>query len=73
LEQEVVLQKLVKSMGMVKGDPLVDELRVKLTELEKVLIANDIRVGEGDQATVNKEKMEKVYVLIDEIRGWAVA
>lgn len=73
LEQEVVLQKLVKAMGMVKDDPLVDELVVKLTALEKVLVAKEIRVGEGDHATVDKEKMEKVYVLIDEIRGWAVA
>ena len=73
LEQEQVLKKIVVAMRMVNDDPLVQEFADKLEKLSAVLVANEIRIGEGDDATVNEEKMEKVCVLIDEIRAWAVA
>lgn len=73
LEQEQVLGKLLSVMRLVNDDPLVDEFEGKLSELDRVLVADEIRIGEGDEATVDKEKMEAVYVLIDEIRAWAVA
>jgi len=73
LEQDVVLQKLIVSMKMVNDDPLVAEFASKLEELSKLLIAKNIKIGEGDDASVDAEKMEAVYSKIDEIRGWAVA
>ncbi|MBL4587275.1 MAG: hypothetical protein JKX84_09505 [Flavobacteriales bacterium] len=73
LEQEVVLDKIIKTMKMVGDDPLVAEFADKLEELDRVLVAKDIKVGEGDDATVDQEKMAEVYDLIDGIRAWAVA
>lgn len=73
LEQELVLEKLLSVMRLVQGDPLVDEFEAKLSELDRVLVADDIRIGEGEEATVDAEKMEAVYVLVDEIRAWAVS
>jgi hypothetical protein len=73
LEQEAVLLKLVKSMQMIDDDPLVDEFASKLEELSTVLVATEIRIGEGEDASVDTEKMEKVYRLVDEIRAWAVS
>ena len=73
LEQDIVLEKIVKTMSMVEGDPLVDEFAGKLEELSTFLVSGDLRIGEGEEATVNKEKMEVVYTMIDDIRGWAVA
>lgn len=72
LEQEVVLDKILAAMKMSSEDPLVGEFASKLEELDKVLVAEEIRIGEGEDASVNQEKMESVYVLIDEIRNWAV-
>jgi len=72
LEQELVLGKIVSSMRMIDDDPMVAEFASKLEELSKVLVAKEIRIGEGEDATVDAEKMEKVYVLVDEIRAWAV-
>ena len=73
LEQELVLAKIIAAMRMVDDDPLVAEFAQKLEQLSEVLIANEIRIGEGEDASVDANKMEKVYVLIDEIRAWAVA
>jgi hypothetical protein len=73
LEQDLVLDKIIAAMGMVNDDPLVTEFRTKLEELNKVLVAKEIRIGEGEEASVNAEKMEAVYQAIDEIRAWAVA
>lgn len=73
LEQDLVLDKIIAAMGMVNDDPLVTEFRTKLEELNKVLVAKEIRIGEGEEASVNAEKMEAVYRAIDEIRAWAVA
>ncbi len=73
LEQEVVLDKLVTSMGMIEDDPLVAEFGGKLKELSDVLVADDIRIGEGEDASVDKAKMEAVYAKIDEIRAWLVS
>ena len=73
LEQEVVLGKIVASMKMIDDDPLVAEFASKLEGLSKVLKAKEIRIGQGEEATVDAEKMENVYLLIDEIRAWAVA
>lgn len=73
LEQEVVLGKIIKAMKMVDDDPLIAEFASKLEDLSKVLVAKEIRIGKGEEATVDAEKMEKVYLLVDEIRAWAVA
>lgn len=73
LEQDVVLDKIVSAMDLIKDDPLVDEFRAKLVELDQFLDAKDIRIGEGEQATVDREKMDQVFEKIDEIRAWAVA
>jgi len=73
LEQEKVLGKIVVAMKMIDDDPLVAEFATKLEALSKVLIAKNIRIGEGEDASVDAEKMEAVYVLIDDIRAWAVA
>ena len=73
LEQEAVLRKIVVAMKMIEGDPLVDEFTAKLEELSAILVATEIRIGSGEDATVDAEKMEKVYLLVDEIRAWAVA
>ncbi|TNF31432.1 MAG: hypothetical protein EP314_00840 [Bacteroidetes bacterium] len=73
LEQDVVLDKILAAMSLVQDDPLVDEFRTKLEALDKVLVGDEIRIGSGEEATVNAEKMEKVFEAIDEIRAWAVA
>ncbi|MCB9186844.1 MAG: hypothetical protein H6601_08865 [Flavobacteriales bacterium] len=73
LEQDVVLDKILSAMELIKDDPLVDEFKAKLIELDKHLIAKEIRVGEGEQATVDQGKMKEVFEKIDEIRAWAVA
>ncbi len=73
LEQEKVLLKIVLAMKMVDDDPLVAEFASKLEELSHVLVAEDIRIGEGEDATVDVEKMEKVYKLVDQIRAWVIA
>jgi hypothetical protein len=73
IEQDVVLDRIISAMKMVEGDPLVDEFETKLEALDAVLNANDIRIGEGEEATVDAGKMEAVYLLIDDIRDWAVA
>lgn len=73
LEQEQVLKKIISAMKMIDDDPLVAEFTAKLEELSKVLVAKDIRIGNGEDATVDVQKMEKVYVIVDEIRAWAVA
>lgn len=73
LEQEAVLKRIVMTMKMIDDDPLVAEFASKLEELSKILVAKEIRIGNGEDATVDVEKMEKVYVLVDEIRAWAVA
>ena len=73
LEQEKVLDKIVVAMKMIDDDPLVAEFASKLEELSTVLVAKNIRIGEGEDASVDAEKMEEVYILVDEIRAWAVA
>ena len=73
LEQEKVLDKIVVAMKMIDDDPLVAEFASKLEELSTVLVAKNIRIGEGEDASVDAEKMEEVYLLVDEIRAWAVA
>lgn len=73
LEQDMVLDKIIAAMNMVNDDPLVDEFKTKLKALDQVLVAKEIRIGSGEEATVNAEKMEAVYKAIDEIRAWAVA
>ena len=73
LEQEKVLSKIVVAMKMIDDDPLVTEFASKLEELSTVLVAKNIRIGEGEDASVDAEKMEEVYILVDEIRAWAVA
>ena len=52
---------------------MVDEFEGKLSELDMALVADEIRIEEGEETTVDAERMEAVYVLIDEIRAWAVA
>ena len=73
LEQEKVLSKIVVAMKMIDDDPLVAEFASKLEELSTVLVAKNIRIGEGEDASVDAEKMEEVYLLVDEIRAWAVS
>lgn len=73
IEQDMVLDKILAAMSLVKDDPLVDEFRTRLKALDEVLDAKDIRIGEGEEATVDETKMERVYEMIDEIRAWAVA
>lgn len=73
LEQEQVLKKIVKSMKMVENDPLVSEFATKLEALSAVLIEKDIKVGSGEEATVDARKMEVVYKMVDEIRAWAIS
>jgi hypothetical protein len=73
LEQEKVLANIVVAMRTIDDDPLVAEFASKLEILSNVLVAKNIRVGEGEDASVDAEKMESVYALIDEIRAWAVA
>ncbi len=73
LEQEQVLKKIVISMKMVDNDPLVTEFATKLEALSLVLIEKDIKIGEGEEATVDAKKMEVVYNMVDEIRAWAVS
>jgi uncharacterized cupin superfamily protein len=73
LEQEKVLANIVVAMRTIDDDPLVAEFASKLEMLSNVLVAKNIRVGEGEDASVDAEKMESVYALIDEIRAWAVA
>lgn len=73
LEQEVVLGKIVTSMKMIDDDPLVAEFGGKLEELSALLVASELRIGEGEDASVDQDKMEAVYAKIDEIRAWAVA
>jgi hypothetical protein len=72
IEQNVVLEKLVKSMKMIDDDSLVTEFGGKLEELSKLLVASELKIGDGEDASVNQEKMEAVYTKIDEIRAWAV-
>lgn len=73
LEQDAVLDKILAAMNIIQDDPLLEEFKGKLQELDQVLVKSEIKVGEGDQATVNQEKMNQVFEKIDEIRAWAVA
>jgi hypothetical protein len=73
LEQEQVLKKIVTSMKMIDNDPLVSEFATKLEALSKVLIEKNIKIGEGEDASVDAKKMEVVYKMVDEIRAWAVS
>lgn len=73
LEQEVVLGKIIRAMSMVEGDHLVDEFVTKLETLKEILVADELRIGDGEDATVDQVKMAAVYDMIDNIRGWAVA
>lgn len=73
LEQEQVLKKIVIAMKMVDNDPLVTEFATKLEALSKVLVEKEIKIGEGEDATVDAKKMEVVYKMVDEIRAWAVS
>lgn len=73
VEQDVVLDKILAAMNIIQDDPLLEEFKGKLQELDQVLVKSEIKVGEGDQATVNQEKMNQVFEKIDEIRAWAVA
>jgi len=73
VEQDVVLDKILAAMELIKDDPLVDEFKAKLVELDQFLDAKDIKIGEGEQATVDREKVNLVFEKIDEIRAWAVA
>ncbi|MDC0303873.1 hypothetical protein OAL15_02560 [Flavobacteriales bacterium] len=72
IEQNEVLEKLIKSMKMIDDDPLVTEFGGKLGELSKLLVASELKIGDGEDTSVNQEKMEAVYSKIDEIRAWAV-
>jgi hypothetical protein len=72
LEQNMVLEKLVKSMKMIDDDPLVTEFVGKLEELSEILDVSELKIGDGEDASVDQEKMEAVYAKIDEIRAWAV-
>lgn len=73
LEQEVVLGKIIKTMRLVDDDPLVAEFADKLEDLSTLLVEKRIKIGEGDEATVDDEKMEELVQKINEIRAWAVA
>lgn len=72
LEQEVVLNKIISTMKLTRNDPLIAEFTEKLEGLSEVLIDADIRIGEGDEATVDEEKIEVAYKKIDAIRDWVV-
>ncbi|MDP6908794.1 MAG: hypothetical protein QF371_04770, partial [Flavobacteriales bacterium] len=61
LEQESVLDKIIRTMKMVDGDPLVDEFLAKLEQLDQVLIEEEIKIGEGEEATVDDDKMATVF------------
>lgn len=73
LEQKVVLDKIINAMGMVDDDPLVVEFADQLKTLRAVFKVDELQIGEGEDATVDKEKMEAVYTAIDKIRAWATA
>lgn len=73
LEQEVVLGKIIKTMRLIESDPLVDEFADKLEDLSTVLVEQKVKIGEGEHASVDEEKMKEVVKKINEIRAWAVA
>lgn len=73
LEQEVVLGKIIKTMRLIENDPLVAEFADKLEDLSTVLVEQKVKIGEGEHASVDEEKMKEVVKKINEIRAWAVA
>ncbi|MCF8256371.1 MAG: hypothetical protein K9J06_02395 [Flavobacteriales bacterium] len=72
-QQDVVLRKIIATMRMIPEDSLVAEFATKLDALSKVLVAKELVLGTEEAPKVDNAKMEKVYVLIDEIRAWVVA
>lgn len=73
LEQEPVLDKIIQTMEMHQNDPLVDEFADRLRKLEDVLIIDQLRIGSGEKASVDQEKMQEVYRIINDLRGWVVS
>lgn len=72
-QQDVVLKKILTTMRMLEGDPLLDEVATKLDELSKILVAKELVTGTEEQPVVDMDGMERVFEAIDEIRAWVVA
>ncbi len=72
-QQDVVLKKIITTMKMLEGDPLLAEMGEKLEALSKILIADNLVSGTEEEPAVDMEGMERVFEAIDEIRAWVVA
>jgi len=72
-QQDVVLKKIITTMKMLEGDPLLAEMGEKLEALSKILIADNLVSGTEEEPIVDMEGMERVFEAIDEIRAWVVA
>lgn len=72
-QQDVVLKKILTTMHMLDGDPLLTEMAGKLESLSKILVAKNLVSGTEEEPIVDMEGMERVFEVIDEIRAWVVA
>jgi len=72
-QQDVVLKKIITTMRMVEGDPLLEEVRGKLEGLSEILVAKNLVSGTEEEPVVDMEGMERVFETIEEIRAWVVA
>lgn len=72
-QQDVVLRRILATMRLIPNDPLVKEFADRLDALASVLVAKELVSGSEETPKVDMEKMEKVFLLIDEIRAWVVA
>jgi hypothetical protein len=72
-QQDVVLKKILTTMRMLEGDPLLEEVALKLEGLSKILVAKDLVSGTEEEPVVDMDGMERVFEAIDEIRAWVVA
>lgn len=71
-QQDVVLRKIVAAMQMVPNDPLLTDFAQKLDALSKKLVASELTSGTEENLQVDMERMEEVFLMIDELRAWVV-
>ena len=72
-EQQMVLERITKSMAMVPNDPMVSELQGKLEALLTEFQKQELVSGDEENLAVDHARMAEIYTEIDTIRAWLIA
>lgn len=72
-EQQMVLERITKSMAMVPNDPMVTELQGKLEALLAEFQKQELVSGDEENLVVDHARMAELYTEIDTIRAWLIA